>query len=139
MVVLFSEGRKAKAEWKSIVSEEELLGRREGCGRNESTNELSSVVSPLPELCSSDLGGSSVLHEEVDGNASVSRDPVGTVGESTEKKGERLASTRQRSEGRTRTETHADALSTTPCLVIFPGTWLEVRSEGLTETSSRRM
>ena len=55
--------------------------------KREGTNELSSVVSPLPELCSSNLGGRSILHQEVDGNTSVSRDPVGTVGESTEKRG----------------------------------------------------
>lgn len=47
--------------------------------------------------------------------------------------------TKETGEKRREDDTHAEALSTTPCFVIFPGTLLEVRSEGLTETSSRRM
>ena len=41
------------------------------------------MVDPLPELDASDLGGSSIFHEIIDRDASISRDPCSTIGERT--------------------------------------------------------
>lgn len=43
--------------------------------------ETRTVVAPLPELYPRDLGGSRVLHEVVERDAAVARDPASSVGE----------------------------------------------------------
>lgn len=48
--------------------------------RNETkTYGLASILDPLPQLNTGDLGRRGVFHQKVDGNTSVPRDPGGAV------------------------------------------------------------